>query len=140
MVVRKVVFCEEAANVTEVAAIFLVIAVCLLGPTQDSLFEVVVKRIFMTFADSQLYAIILPQILESLHAVQRHGILLSDLGIAADELHVLDILQIVVFDVVLLHSALDALECVQQVSKDGDLPLFAFSGWEAFGVYQAHLF
>lgn len=106
---------------------------------QVSLFEIVVQCVFVALADSCLYARIMPESLESLHTGHWHGILRSNLDVAAYEFHICDVLWVAILHVVLLHGALDALECVEQVAKDGDLPLFALSRGEALGVYQAHL-
>lgn len=40
---------------------------------------------------------------------------------------------------VFIHAALDALERIQQIGEDGDLPLFSFLLCESRGVDEAHL-
>lgn len=93
----------------------------------------------MALSDGALDTVVFPQVSESMHAVQRHGIVGANLGFRTNEFHRLDVVRVVESDIVLFHGALDTLEGVNQVVEDGDFPLSAFALREALGVDQAHL-
>jgi len=107
--------------------------------TRDVLLQVVVQRVFVTLCNSTLNAIIVPQVLESMHALQWHRVIGSDLWFRAHNFHGLDVLRVSVSDVVFLHGALDTLEGMDQVVEDGHLPLPTLALRETLGVDQTHL-
>lgn len=122
----NVVLLEQPAEVAHVAKNVLA-QPWLCGKQHDLLFKVVMKRILVALCNGTLYTIIIPQVLESVHAVQWHGVILSNLWLRANEFHSLDVLWVLEGDLVLFHCALNALEGVDQVVEDGHLPLPAFT-------------
>lgn len=113
------------------------------------------EGVFVALVDGQLHALVSPQALECLEAVQRHGVFWPDFGIGSDNLGVaLDksvylsgvrwwaahlVGGVGELDLLLLHGAKDDLEGMHEVLEDCDLPLLALGVGEALGVDEAHL-
>jgi hypothetical protein len=119
----NIVLFEKSAEVAHVAVHMSVSGVSVQNGQKDVLFKVVVQRIFVTFCDGALNAIVVPQVLESVHAVQRHGVICTNLRFRAHDFHGSHVLGVLESDVMLFHCALDALEGMDQVVEDGHLPL-----------------